>query len=1087
MKKLKYSILLFAALLMCQTTAQAQLDSRNRNAETVISDGLTEMPAQNSKDFNKLMQEFAGTGTAGTKMLIDKLVPAANGKNAQVEYALNGLVDYVMAGGRSSEATKNVRQGLIEGLESCSDNANKAFIMTQLQKCATKDQLNVFDKYLNDTYLHGYAVRGIAATPGSEELIKNLVAKGEGNKGDLAYLVFFKRIKDADVESQLLKWAGSTSDSKILGNINEALAICGGEKSVAVLEKACKALNFQNDPANTVDAYLQLLGNIQNAKMVAAKAKALLQATNPAMRCAGLALLLENSGSKAAKEVLDALKDGNKQYRNTALQLAKETAGKGICDEIAKKFNSFKNDDAKVDIVRWFGNNHCSCQLPLVCSQMGSNNKELAEAAILAASKTGGENALAALMAQLDGANADYASKALLSFNGSIKVGVEKALQSTNNSTLVQALKLASARKMTSSFNRVYELTNSSESTVKNAALDALTGVSTIANFDQICDKLDKASGTDVEKLQEAAKAALATQKSGDPYATIAARLGKASKPALYYPLLSQEGSDASVNKLLEAYKNGADKDAAYKALLKTDNNKMIDNLYAIAKNGEGNKDELLDCYLNLVKKCDKSNEAKYLLYRQALELNPSDKVKNNLLKALGSTQNLQALNTVMEYLGNDGTSFAAANAAKTLVTKNADLQKSTIARHALEKAKAIFQVKKDAGNADAGYSVDEITDFMPKLAADGYKREIEKDRATKENILSDKKNYENFELRFDSKADGNSVGELYLHSLPQLKLTQNGAQAYDGAATTDAKNYGSTEWHNIYVKVVDNRMEAYSDGVLVFKGDMKNYLSAKQKVPEAGNICLMAKEGGVDVRDVFVNTLPKTPVYQLTNEEKKAGFEVLFDGRNLDKWHGNKTSYVPEDGAIYVTAKYGGSGNLYTNKKYSDFIYRFEFCFATPGVNNGVGVRTHEGADAAYDGMEIQVLDHDDPIYKGLQQYQQHGAVYGIIVPKHVKFGKLGTWNVEEIQAVGDNIKVTVNGEVILEGNIREACQGHNVAPEGAKTNPYTVDHKNHPGLFNKEGYVSFCGHGPGVKFRNVRILDLSKKTVEPTRKHKK
>ena len=71
---------------------------------------------------------------------------------------------------------------------------------------------------------------------------------------------------------------------------------------------------------------------------------------------------------------------------------------------------------------------------------------------------------------------------------------------------------------------------------------------------------------------------------------------------------------------------------------------------------------------------------------------------------------------------------------------------------------------------------------------------------------------------------------------------------------------------------------------------------------------------------------------------------------------------------------------------------------------------------------------------------------------------------------------RVTVNGEVILDGNIREACKGHNIAPDGGKSNPYTVDHQNHPGLFNKDGYVSFCGHGPGVRFRNVRILDLSK-----------
>ncbi|MBP5770434.1 MAG: DUF1080 domain-containing protein [Bacteroidaceae bacterium] len=216
--------------------------------------------------------------------------------------------------------------------------------------------------------------------------------------------------------------------------------------------------------------------------------------------------------------------------------------------------------------------------------------------------------------------------------------------------------------------------------------------------------------------------------------------------------------------------------------------------------------------------------------------------------------------------------------------------------------------------------------------------------------------------------------------------------------------------------------------------------------------------------------------VTKLSQEEKKAGFELLFDGTNLDKWTGNKTDYVPIDGAIYVSAHYGAEGNLYTTKKYSDFVFRFEFCFVRPGINNGVGIRTREGVDAAYEGMEIQILDHDDPIYKGLRDYQQHGSVYGIIVPEHVKFGPLGTWNTEEIRAVGDRITVTVNGKVILDGDIRKACQGHNMAPEEGKPNPYTVDHQSHPGLFNKDGLICFCGHGEGLKLRNIRVLDLSK-----------
>lgn len=231
------------------------------------------------------------------------------------------------------------------------------------------------------------------------------------------------------------------------------------------------------------------------------------------------------------------------------------------------------------------------------------------------------------------------------------------------------------------------------------------------------------------------------------------------------------------------------------------------------------------------------------------------------------------------------------------------------------------------------------------------------------------------------------------------------------------------------------------------------------------------------EIKKMLAETKEGSPVFTLSEEEEKAGFEMLFDGTNLDKWTGNKDGYRITNNEIYVTSGYGNGGNLYTAKEYRDFVFRFEFSFVRPGANNGVGVRTPHGVDAAYGGMcEVQVLDHDDPIYAGwLKDYQVHGSVYGVIPAKRIKHKPLGEWSCEEIRVQGDHITVTVNGEVIVDGDIREACQGHNVAPDGSNVNPYTVDHNNHPGMFNETGYIGFLGHGPGVKFRNVRVLDLT------------
>ena len=217
-----------------------------------------------------------------------------------------------------------------------------------------------------------------------------------------------------------------------------------------------------------------------------------------------------------------------------------------------------------------------------------------------------------------------------------------------------------------------------------------------------------------------------------------------------------------------------------------------------------------------------------------------------------------------------------------------------------------------------------------------------------------------------------------------------------------------------------------------------------------------------------------RSVVTVLSEEEQAEGFELLFDGVNMDKWQGNTAAYQPINGYMYVTASYGSTGNLYTLKEYDDFVLRFEFCFGKDGVNNGVGIRADMGKDAAYYGMEIQLLHHDAPIYKNLLAHQVHGSVYGIIPAKRIKWDGIGEWHQEEIRVKGDHITVTVDGEVIVDGDIRKACKGHNVAPDGGKRNPYTVDGYNHPGLFNKKGYICFCGHGEGMMLRNVRVKEL-------------
>jgi hypothetical protein len=202
-----------------------------------------------------------------------------------------------------------------------------------------------------------------------------------------------------------------------------------------------------------------------------------------------------------------------------------------------------------------------------------------------------------------------------------------------------------------------------------------------------------------------------------------------------------------------------------------------------------------------------------------------------------------------------------------------------------------------------------------------------------------------------------------------------------------------------------------------------------------------------------------KPTAYALSKKERKAGFELLFDGSHMDRWIGNKVAYAVEDGAIVVKPSGGGSGgNLYTDQEYGDFEFRFEFML-TPGANNGLGIRTPTKGDAAYVGMELQILDNEAEKYRNLKPYQYHGSVYGVIPAKRGFLKPTGEWNQQTVVAKGSRIRVELNGEAILDADVREATA--NGIPDGNK----------HPGLLNQKGHIGFLGHGDVVKFRHIRV----------------
>lgn len=190
-------------------------------------------------------------------------------------------------------------------------------------------------------------------------------------------------------------------------------------------------------------------------------------------------------------------------------------------------------------------------------------------------------------------------------------------------------------------------------------------------------------------------------------------------------------------------------------------------------------------------------------------------------------------------------------------------------------------------------------------------------------------------------------------------------------------------------------------------------------------------------------------------------GFKSLFNGWNLQGWVGDVVGYVAENGSIVIHPDMG-SGNLYTSSEYSDFIFRFDFKLS-PGANNGLGIRAPLEGDAAYMGMEIQILDNTAETYAELQPYQYHGSVYGVVPAKRGFLRPVGEWNREEVTVRGRRVTVKLNGVIIVDADLDDVSAGG------------TMDGRDHPGLKRSSGHIGFLGHGSRVEFRNIFIRDLT------------
>jgi hypothetical protein len=341
---------------------------------------------------------------------------------------------------------------------------------------------------------------------------------------------------------------------------------------------------------------------------------------------------------------------------------------------------------------------------------------------------------------------------------------------------------------------------------------------------------------------------------------------------------------------------------------------------------------------------------------------------------------------------------------------------------------------------------------------------------------LATVKEYGDIEMYIDWKIQEKGDAGIYLRGTPQVQIWDTsrrevGAQVGSGGLYNNQKNVSKPlvvadnkigEWNTFHIIMKADKVTVYLNGILVTDNiALENYWNRTLPLFVKEQIELQAHGTFVSYRNIYLRELPSSAPISLNAQEAKEGFSLLFDGTHINEWTGNTVGYVIKEGALVVNPENGSGGDLFTKNEYGDFIYRFDFQL-TPGANNGIGIHAPLQGDAAYLGMEVQVLDSEDPQYANLQPYQYHGSVYGVMPAKRGFLRPIGEWNNEEIMVKGTKIKVTLNGTVILEGDYMAASKNG------------TIDHNEHPGLLNKTGHIGFLGHGDILRFKNMRIKRL-------------
>ena len=195
-----------------------------------------------------------------------------------------------------------------------------------------------------------------------------------------------------------------------------------------------------------------------------------------------------------------------------------------------------------------------------------------------------------------------------------------------------------------------------------------------------------------------------------------------------------------------------------------------------------------------------------------------------------------------------------------------------------------------------------------------------------------------------------------------------------------------------------------------------------------------------------------------------------LFNGRDLSGWDVLESVPDPNDATLFTTHRpsVGGwdvrgdvlvcntdkPGLLRTRREYGDFHLTMDFKLPRSG-NSGIYIRTPATGHPSLTGMEVQLIDEDDPSRRK-PNTAASGSIQNVNTATSKATKPVGSWNSLDIQCVRDEITIRINDVTVNRVDMTS-----------------NADLRGRP----RRGYVGISnwrGVAKGSEFRNIRILEL-------------